>query len=121
VSTARQRQGAQAETLALARLEAAGLALVARNWSCPAGELDLVMRDGDTLVVVEVRSRADADHGRPEETIGAAKRRRIARATQWFVQDHPALDLPVRFDVVAVLDGPAGPELDWLRAAFDAD
>jgi putative endonuclease len=118
--TERQADGDAAEDLALAHLEAQGLVLIERNWRCKAGELDLVMRAGGTLVVVEVRSRADAEHGRPEESIDARKRRKIARATQWFVQDHPALDLPVRFDVIAVLNGPDGPVLDWMPHAFDA-
>lgn len=120
MSDRRQADGKAAEDLALAHLLSEGLTLVTRNWRCPAGELDLVMLAGGTLVVVEVRSRADTDHGRPEESIDARKRRHIARAAQWFVQDHPALDLPVRFDVVAVLNAADGPRLDWLQHAFDA-
>lgn len=115
------REGEPFEVLARDHLEAAGLRLVARNFATRHGELDLVMRDGDTLVFVEVRYRAGASHGGGIDSITAAKRGRLATAAAQFLQAHPRLAaLPCRFDVVA-LDGPrAAPRLDWRRAAFEA-
>jgi len=116
-------RGADAEAQAQQHLEAAGLRLVARNWRCRGGELDLVMRDRDTLVFVEVRSRASSAFGSALETVDARKQARLTLAARSFLKAHPEhAARPARFDVVA-LDGAAGrpQQLDWLRAAFDAE
>lgn len=110
--------GADAEDRALLFLQGAGLKLIARNWRCKAGELDLVMRDGDTVVVAEVRSRAHADYGSAAETVDGRKQAKLVRATRLWLARRPELaDAPLRFDVVA-LDG-AG-NVEWLREAFEA-
>lgn len=109
--------GAEAEDCALLFLQARGLTLVARNWRCKAGELDLVMRDADTLVIAEVRARGRADYGSAAETVDRRKQARLARATRALLARHPELaEQPLRFDVVA-LDGAGG--IEWLREAFD--
>lgn len=112
--------GARFEQRALDRLEQAGLKRVERNFRTRFGELDLVMRDGNTLVFVEVRYRRYADFGGGAASVGTAKRARLARAAQAFLQAHPSLaSLPCRFDVVA-FDGDAdAPHCDWRRAAFE--
>ncbi|RRD57742.1 YraN family protein [Comamonadaceae bacterium OH2545_COT-014] len=113
-------QGQTAEDAALAHLQAAGLALAARNYRTPGrggGEIDLVMREPDgTLVFVEVRARASAAHGGAAASVGASKQRRIVLAAQHYLLRHHAAPPPCRFDVVA-LDGA---HITWLRAAFDA-
>jgi putative endonuclease len=85
----------------------------------PIGELDLVMRDGDALVFVEVRQRSRADYGGALQSLTPAKLRRMARAAQLYLLKHPRWQMePCRFDVVAVNgDG----QLDWQRAAFTLD
>lgn len=111
-------RGLGAEARALRHLERAGLRLVARNWRCKGGELDLVMRDGPVLAVVEVRSRARSDYGSALESVDARKRGRLVHATRLFLAAHPDLaDAEVRFDVVTF----SGGALDWLKAAFEAD
>ncbi len=118
--------GARYEAAAEAHLIAQGLVPLLRNFNCRLGELDLVMRDRDTLVVVEVRARAPTRFGTALETIGPAKRRRIVRATQVLLSARPELArLPLRFDVVAFevdasAERPGGDQVQWLRAAFDA-
>ncbi len=118
--------GARYEAAAEAHLIAQGLVPLLRNFNCRLGELDLVMRDRDTLVVVEVRARAPTRFGTALETIGPAKRRRIVRATQVLLSARPELArLPLRFDVVAFevdasAERPGGDHVQWLRAAFDA-
>ncbi len=115
----RQARGARHEALAEQHLVAHGLVPLLRNFRARLGELDLVMRERDTLVVVEVRSRAPTRYGAAAETIGPAKRARIVRATQVLLAARPELArLPVRFDVVA-FDGDADPP-QWIKAAFDA-
>lgn len=126
MSGARRVEGARYEAAAEAHLVGQGLVPLLRNFNCRLGELDLVMRDRDTLVVVEVRARAPTRFGNALETIGPAKRKRIVRATQVLLAAHPEFaTLPIRFDVVAFEvaagDRPAGADqVQWLRAAFDA-
>jgi putative endonuclease len=111
-------KGEQAEQLALRHLQRQGLQLVARNFRAKGGELDLVMRHGDTLVIVEVRKRTHRGYGSAAESIDARKRGRIELAARWLLAQRAELaNLPVRFDVVT-LD--ADDRIEWIRAAFDA-
>jgi putative endonuclease len=114
--------GQAAEQQALEHLQRQGLKLLARNWLCKAGELDLVMLDGDTVVFVEVRYRFHAQWGGALGSIDARKRARVIRAAQWFLQKEPRwADSPCRFDVVA-LEGSArtADKVNWLRDAFES-
>ncbi|HXS74044.1 MAG TPA: YraN family protein [Rhodanobacteraceae bacterium] len=113
--------GATFEQAALEHLQRAGLRLLARNFGTRFGELDLVMREAQAVVFVEVRYRRHRDFGGGAASVGTAKRERITRAAQAFLQAHPALAaLPCRFDVVA-FDGEAHlADCDWVRAAFEA-
>jgi len=115
-----QARGRAAEDAALGFLQSHGLMLLARNHRCRLGEIDLVMRDGDSLVFVEVRAREGSSHGGAAASIGRAKQRRIAAAARHFLMTHPrASELPARFDVVAI-GGPEGAQPpEWIRAAFD--
>ena len=112
--------GARFEQRALDCLEHAGLKRVESNYRTRFGELDLVMRDGDTLVFVEVRYRRHARFGGGAASVGPAKSEKVVRAAQGFLQAHPQFaSMPCRFDVVA-FDGDAGaPSCDWQRAAFE--
>ena len=116
----RHALGARFEQCALGHLERAGLKLVERNFRTRFGELDLIMRDGGTLVFVEVRYRGNARFGGGAASVGAAKRAKLARAAQGFLLAHPHLaSLPCRFDVVAFDGDAAAPVCDWLPAAFE--
>lgn len=111
-------KGAREEDLALRHLEARGLTLVARNVRARGGELDLVMRDGEALVIVEVRKRAHRAFGSGAESVDARKQARIVMAARALLAQRPELArLPARFDVVA-LD--AQDRIDWIQAAFEA-
>ncbi|TKS54812.1 YraN family protein [Luteimonas yindakuii] len=113
-------RGDAVELLAQALLRAHGLQDVARNAGYRVGELDLVMRDGGTLVFVEVRYRRSAGHGGGAESIDARKRLRLVRAAHVFLSRHPRwADAPCRFDVVEASGEP--PRLQWIRDAFRAD
>jgi putative endonuclease len=115
-------RGNEAEELAARYLEAQGLLLLARNFRCRAGELDIVALDGPTLVIAEVRQRATTDFGGAAASVTSAKQRKVVTATQVFLQRAPRLrHLAVRFDVIAIHGLPAGsPEIDWIRGAFSA-
>jgi len=118
---ARRARGDAAEAAALAMLQAHGLQLLARNAASRGGELDLVMRDGATVVFVEVRYRATRRFGGGAASVDAGKRRRLVHAARAFLAGHPQMaDAPCRFDVVDADGDPDAPTLTWLRAAFDA-
>ena len=104
----RVAQGTAAEDLALRYLEARGLNLVTRNFRCRTGELDLIMRDGEQLVFVEVRSRRHARYGTPAESVTRTKQQRLLRAAAFYLQ-RQRLDPPCRFDVVAILQAEGEP------------
>ena len=115
--------GRRAEAQALAHLEARGLKLLERNFRCRGGEIDLVMLEGQTLVLVEVRSRASAAFGGAAASVGARKQRRLILAAKRLLLTRPAYrTLPARFDVVAfdaesaAAGAPA--RVDWIRDAF---
>ncbi len=113
--------GALAEAAALRFLCGRGLSLVARNFRCRAGELDLVMLEGSALVVIEVRYRRSAIWIDPAATVTAGKRRRLLQAASRFLQARPAFaDHPLRFDVLALAGDLDAPACDWIRGAFDA-
>ena len=108
--------GQNAEQQAFEYLLAAGLRPVARNFRCKFGELDLLMLDGQTLVVVEVRFRKSNRYGSALESVTPAKQSRIITATQFYLSSHPNFR-QIRFDVVA-LSGDGG--MDWIKNAFQS-
>ncbi|MGQ9686594.1 MAG: YraN family protein [Thiobacillaceae bacterium] len=107
-------RGAEAEERAALHLQAQGLELLARNWRCRYGEIDLILRDGATLVFVEVRSRRRGDYGGAAESISAAKRARLERSAAAYLMQCKHRGA-CRFDAVLV----DGERLTWLRGAFD--
>lgn len=116
----RRPLGDRAEDRALAWLERQGLELITRNYHCRYGEIDLLMRDGDTLVVVEVRCRKGVSLTSAALTVDVRKQARLFRTALAFIATHPEFDnAPVRFDVLGIDGDPARcfrPE--WLRDAF---
>lgn len=118
--TDKQLTGNQAERQSEQLLLRAGLRLLARNYRCKQGELDLVMRDADTVVFVEVRYRRSTRWGNAAETVDWRKQKRVIAAAQHYLLTHPHLvNQPCRFDVVAAQGNPADPAAyQWIREAF---
>lgn len=115
-------QGERAEEHAMVYLQMQGLTLLARNYRCKGGELDLVMKEAGMLVFVEVRQRSHAVFGTPEESITSGKRKRLLLAARTYLMHHPRLaTMPMRFDVIALQGALANPDLRWIRNAFGAD
>lgn len=118
----RRARGDAVETAALQHLQAHGLQLLARNAQSRGGELDLVMRDADGVVFVEVRYRASSGFGGGAVSVDAHKRRKLIHAAQVWLLRHPHhANAPCRFDVIAASGDPQSPHIDWLRDAFRAD
>ena len=115
----RRQLGIAAEERAAQFLIAAGLEVLQRNYRCKMGELDLIARHGNTLVIAEVRMRSSAQFGGAAASITWHKRRRIVRATRHLLARHPGLQrCVVRFDAV-LIDG-NDHTIEWIRGAFDA-
>ncbi len=112
--TPAQAAGSAAEARAARYLAERGLAIVARNWRTRLGEIDLVARDGATLVFVEVRLRNDARFGGAAASVDARKRARIEAAARQYLA-RLRHEPPCRFDVVSVEDG----RVEWLQGAFE--
>jgi len=116
----RQQKGRTGEELAEAFLETSGLKVEARNVRCPLGEIDIVARDGKTVVFVEVKSRRSIAHGLPQESVTRDKRRRLTRLARWYLKRYRLQGKPARFDVIAVTWEGGEPEVTWIVNAFDA-
>lgn len=114
----RRQQGAYYENLARRYLERAGLTFIAANVACRAGELDLIMRDRQTWVFVEVRYRRNATFGGAAASVTHSKQQRLLRAAAfWLAKQHASFDTSsCRFDVLAI----TGSQIEWLQDAFNA-
>ncbi len=99
----RKRLGERGEDAAVAFLERSGVTIVERNWRCPAGEIDIVALEGETLVLCEVKARKTASKGSPEDAVTPAKQRRYARLAAAYVQAANIEPVSVRFDVITIL------------------
>jgi putative endonuclease len=95
--------GRHGEDLACAYLVAAGLKILQRNWRCPHGEIDIVARDGSTIVVAEVKTRSDLAFGHPFEAITPVKLARLRRLAGIWRSTHPDAGKGLRIDAVAIL------------------
>jgi putative endonuclease len=115
------RTGATGEDLACRHLEAQGFEVLARNYRCRSGEVDVVARDGDATVFVEVKERSGRSHGEGHESVTFGKRRRIVRAARLFAAAHGLSERPLRFDVISIHSGGGAVRLRHDRGAFDSD
>jgi putative endonuclease len=109
------KRGVEAEAMAAAFLEHEGLKILVRNYRCRLGEIDLVAREGDTTVFVEVRSRGSSAFGGAAASITAAKRQRLLKAARHYISRQGALP-QCRFDALLIEGEP--PRIEWLRNAF---
>ena len=111
--------GRTGEDIACEHLRNKGYVIVERGFRLFRGEIDVVARDDDTLVFVEVKTRADESYGRPEESVTPAKQRRIRRIAQGYLVKNSQSEVPCRFDVVAILfRGPDDCRIEHFVDAF---
>jgi putative endonuclease len=107
------------EDLAAVHLRGKGYEIVARGFRLFRGEIDIIARDGGTLVFVEVKTRADEEFGRPEEAVTLSKQRQIRRIARGYLVEHPCGAAGCRFDVVSILyRGPGDVRLEHFIDAF---
>lgn len=113
--------GQRAEILARDYLIARGLELVATNYRCRHGEIDLVMRDEETFVFVEVRFRRRSDYGSGAESIDGRKQAKLIATAQHYLKERAALpDNPCRFDIVSMSIDHGHHKIEWIQNAFEA-
>ncbi len=108
--------GADAEQIATTYLQQQGLTLITSNYHCRFGEIDLIMRDGKTLVFIEVRMRSNARFGGAGISITSSKQQKLTRTAEHYLQQHGSV--ACRFDVV-LMTKPSIENIEWLSNAFD--
>ena len=113
--------GAEGEALACRHLERQGFAILARNFRCRSGEIDIVARDGDETVFVEVKDRHGRSHGEGYESVTAGKRLRLVRAARLFAAARGLSETPIRFDVVSIDREGGEARIRHDRGAFDSE
>lgn len=115
-----QQVGEAGEELAVALLSAKGYRIIERNFRCKGGEVDIVARDGSTLVFVEVKTRRDLSYGPPQLAVTPFKQRQISKAALTWLARAKKPDAAARFDVVAItLLAGASPQVEHIVNAFD--
>jgi len=115
----RRRKGGRFEQLALSWLQAQGLRLIRSNYRCKLGEIDLVMRERELLVFVEVRFRGIRSQVPACETVDPRKQRKLLLTARHFLLCNEKLSsMPCRFDVLGISDDRDGPHYEWIRNAF---
>lgn len=114
------KKGNEAETLAQRYLEQRGLSTVERNYRCKMGEIDIIMKDQDSLVFVEVRYRKQNAFGSAAESVTATKQKKIIRAAYHYLQAHHQQNTACRFDVLAI-SGVQSERIEWIPNAFQLE
>ncbi|WP_420870335.1 YraN family protein, partial [Eggerthella sinensis] len=110
--------GRRGEDAAARFLDRRGYEIVERNWTCAAGEADIVARDEETVVFVEVKTRSSCERGLPSEAVDAEKRERYERIAALFLQGYDVVDVPVRFDIISLVV--IGPDRAMIRHHINA-
>ena len=107
--------------MAISRDDVRHIALLARNYRCPLGEVDLIALDGRTIVFVEVKTRRAADGGSPFDAVDPHKQRQIARAAEHYLDAERLHERDVRFDVIGVMPSAGGLACELVQDAFAVD
>jgi len=116
----RKNKGAWGEDRAAEFLAREGYRILERNYRCSLGEMDIIAREGKTVVFVEVKTRSSERFGPPHAAIGPQKQRRMTAIALCYLKAHGLLGAPARFDVAAVSLGEGGEKVTLYRNAFDA-
>lgn len=115
---AKDAVGRYGESVATRHLTDAGLTVLARNWRCAAGEIDVVALDRDTLVICEVKTRSTG-YCDPAEAVTRRKAAKLRELALWWLREHPGDGRDIRFDVVSVVLPRAGAaQVEHLRAVL---
>lgn len=111
--------GKRGEELALERLRALGYKCIVRNYRCPLGEIDIIAKDGDCLVFVEIKTRRNKSLGITKEAVTGRKRRQLSKVALAYMKNNLCCDVKSRFDVVAINLSQGGQQIEIVKNAFD--
>ena len=115
----RGRTGKKGEDIATAYLKSRGYRIIQRNYKCLFGEIDIVAKDGGTIVFVEVKSRKSATFGDPQLAVGLEKQKKISRISLTYLEEKHLYPCDARFDVVAIKMLPARSIVELIQDAFE--
>ena len=115
----RIRTGKKGEDIAVVYLKSAGYRIVERNYKCLFGEIDIVAKDGDTVVFVEVKSRKSEEFGDPQVAVGLEKQKKISKISLKYLEEKHLYPCNARFDVVAIKMLPSGNKVELIQNAFE--
>lgn len=122
MTEARRALGKKGEVAARAFLERRGVHILAANYACAAGEIDLIGREREAILFIEVKTRTSEAFGPPQLAVHQRKQRQIVRAAQWFLAERRTPEVACRFDVLAVTFlNDELPRIHWVRDAFPAE
>jgi putative endonuclease len=115
----RKELGKKGEEIALRFLKKRGYRIIERNYVCKMGEMDIIAKEKDTLVFVEVKARTSTTFGPPQLAVNSSKQRQLSKVALNFLKEKQIEDMKARFDVVAILLVPKGEEVELIKDAFD--
>ena len=118
-STDRKTLGAKGEEIATSFLKQRKYRIIETNFRCRCGEVDIIARDGKTIVFVEVKTRRTASYGLPQLAVTPFKQRQISKAALTYLAKNRLMDENARFDVISVLLLTTAPQVDHIKNAFD--
>jgi putative endonuclease len=113
--------GAYGEKLAYKKVKRLGYKRIVQNYCCPLGEVDLIARDGDTLVFIEIKTRKGRSLAYAKEAVDSRKRRQISKVALAYMKANNCCDVKARFDVIAVHITQGKPEIEIIKNAFDLE
>jgi putative endonuclease len=111
--------GRRGEELAAQYLRRNGYELIQRNYVCKMGEMDIIAKEKDTLVFIEVKTRTSTTFGPPQLAVNPKKQLQMSKVALYFLKEKKLENAKARFDVVAILLGPKGEEIELIKDAFD--
>jgi putative endonuclease len=111
--------GKKGEEVAIRFLKKNGYQVIKRNYVCKMGEIDIIAKEKDTLVFIEVKTRTSTTFGPPQLAVNPKKQSQMSKVALNFLKEKRLEDVKARFDVVAILLGPRGEEIELIRDAFD--
>ncbi len=111
--------GQKGEEFALRFLKKRGYQIIQKNYVCKMGEMDIIAKEKDTLVFIEVKTRTSTTFGPPQLAVNHKKQSQMSKVALYFLKEKKLEDIKARFDVVAILLGPRGEEIELIRDAFD--
>ena len=111
--------GKKGEEIAIRFLKKRGYRILERNYVCKMGEMDIIAREKDTLAFIEVKTRTSTAFGPPQLAVNLTKQMQLSKVALYFLKEKKLEEVKARFDVVAILLGPQGEEIELIKDAFE--